>query len=56
VTGAVVLETQQQYEDSKLRPVDPDATPKIPEPGTLALLLAALPALLWWAWRRRTRG
>jgi len=43
-SGAVVLETQQQYDDHGLEPVDGDATPKIPnipEPSTSLLLLIA---------------
>lgn len=53
VSGAVVLENQQQYDESKLKPADPASTPNIPEPSTLALLFATLPALGWLAWRRR---
>ncbi len=43
-SGAVVLETRQQYDDHGLEPVDGDATPKIPnipEPSTSLLLLIA---------------
>lgn len=42
VTGAVVLETQQQYDDAGLIPVDAGSTPKmsVPEPGTLTLMIA----------------
>jgi hypothetical protein len=53
VTGAVVLENQKQYEESKLHPADPDAVSNIPEPATWILLLTAAPWLLWLAWRRR---
>lgn len=41
-SGAVVLETEQQYKDHGLKPVDPDSTPQVPstpEPGTWLLLL-----------------
>ncbi|WP_411846297.1 VIT domain-containing protein [Roseibacillus persicicus] len=41
-SGAVVLETAQQFEDHGLEPVDPSTTPKVPstpEPGTWLLLL-----------------
>ncbi|MDP6525967.1 MAG: VIT domain-containing protein [Kiritimatiellia bacterium] len=42
VTGAVVLETQQQYDEAGLLPVDAGSTPRmsVPEPGTLALMIA----------------
>jgi hypothetical protein len=56
-SGAVVLETQQQYDDHGLEPVDGDATPgipNIPEPSSsLLLMLAAAAALLR---RRREPG
>lgn len=44
VSGAVVLETQQQYKDHGLAPVDPNAAPSIPgvpEPSTGALVMLA---------------
>ncbi|WP_193214606.1 PEP-CTERM sorting domain-containing protein [Luteolibacter marinus] len=44
VSGAVVLETEEQYKKHGLEPVDDDATPKIPgvpEPSTSLLLLIA---------------
>jgi hypothetical protein len=39
VSGAVVLETQEQYDRHNLAPIDPATAPTIPEPGA-ALLLA----------------
>jgi hypothetical protein len=49
-SGAVVLETQQQYDEHGLAPADGDATPRIPnipEPSTsLLLLLTAAAAAL----------
>lgn len=39
VTGAVVLETAQQYAANNLQPADAGSTPGIPEPSTLLLLL-----------------
>ena len=49
-SGAVVLETQQQYDEHGLTPADGDATPRIPnipEPSTsLLLLLTAAAAAL----------
>ena len=38
VSGAVVLETKEQYERNNLQPVDPDTVPTIPEPASIALL------------------
>jgi hypothetical protein len=45
VSGAVVLETQQQFARHGLTPVDPATVPAIPEPGTWALLALGLAAL-----------
>lgn len=39
VSGAVVLETQQQFDAAGLTPVDPMTIPMIPEPATTTLLL-----------------
>ncbi|MBM3457189.1 MAG: PEP-CTERM sorting domain-containing protein [Armatimonadetes bacterium] len=56
-TGAVVLETQQQYQEHGLNDkVNEDAIPSVPEPGTLALLLTAGTAGGIAALRRRRRG
>jgi hypothetical protein len=41
VTGAVVLETQQQFEEAGLKPVASETVPSVPEPGTIALLALA---------------
>ncbi len=41
-SGAVVLETQEQYERSGLQPVDPTTVPVVPEPGGGWLLVAGL--------------
>ncbi len=49
VSGAVVLETEQQYRDHGLTPADGDATPKIPsvpEPSTGLLVILATAAAL----------
>lgn len=46
VSGAVVLETQAQYDASGLEPADPARVPTIPEPGTWLLLLLAGGGLL----------
>jgi hypothetical protein len=48
-SGAVVLETQQQYDDHGLTPADGDATPHIPsvpEPSSSLLVMLAAAALL----------
>jgi len=55
-SGAVVLETKQDYVDAGLEQVDPASTPSIPtipEPGTTSLLLLTLAALTL---RRRRPG
>ena len=39
VSGAVVLETKQQFDQAGLQPVSSDTVPVIPEPGTIALLV-----------------
>ena len=53
VSGAVVLETKQQYDESRVTPVSQATVPTIPEPHEWALLLIACAALLWLTWRRR---
>jgi hypothetical protein len=57
VSGAVVLETQQQYDESRLTPVSQaQATvPTVPEPHEWALLLVACAMLAWFGWRGRQR-
>lgn len=52
VSGAVVLETKQHFEDAGLTPVDPLSVPSIPEPSTWALLIIGI-ALL--SFHRRIR-
>ena len=57
VSGAVVLETKQQYDAAGLQPVDPATTPSVPvvpEPATVALIAGAV-ALVAAFLRRRTR-
>jgi len=53
VSGAVVLETRQQYEESGLTPVSQASVPAVPEPHEWALMLAACAALAWLAARNR---
>lgn len=52
VSGAVVLETAEQYEDHDLEPVPAATVPTIPEPQVWALLLVALASTMI-LWRRR---
>ena len=52
VTGAVVLETAQQYDAAGLTPVDPGSVPTIPEPEMIVLLIVATVILGCLAWRK----
>ncbi|MES2351170.1 MAG: VIT domain-containing protein [Pseudomonadota bacterium] len=45
VSGAVVLETKQQYDEAGLEPVAPGSVPTIPEPETWLLIIVALSVL-----------
>lgn len=47
VTGAVVLETQQQYDQFGLKPVEKNSVPTIPEPETYLLIAVVLGVFLW---------
>jgi hypothetical protein len=53
VSGAVVLESQQQYDEAGLTPVDEGTVPTIPEPGFWLLLAALAMVLLGSLLRRR---
>ena len=55
LTGAVVLETRQQYTDAGLEPVAPGTVPTIPEPQTWMLMCCVLGLLGWQALRQRAR-
>ncbi|MEM1347185.1 MAG: VIT domain-containing protein [Myxococcota bacterium] len=52
MTGAVVLETQAQYDEHGLRQVEPSTVPSIPEPEEWALIFVAMGVILY-TWRRR---
>jgi len=54
VSGAVVLESQQQYDESRLTPVSQATVPTVPEPHEWALIVIACIALMWLVWRRRS--
>jgi len=56
VSGAVVLETKQQYEESGLTPVSQATVPTVPEPHEWALLIMACAALAWLLWQQRQRS
>jgi hypothetical protein len=53
LTGAVVLETQEQYQRAGLEPVKSGTVPTIPEPEEWLLMLSALVVLFWILFRRR---
>lgn len=47
VSGAVVLENDQQYRNAGLKPVDAGTVPTIPEPEIVSLLIAAVITIAW---------
>lgn len=55
VSGAVVLETQQQYDQFGLKPVDANSVPTIPEPEEYLLFGVVLAVLLWFARQMRRK-
>lgn len=52
VTGAVVLETEQQYRANDLKPVDAGTVPTIPEPEMIVLFVVAGAFMLWIAYMK----
>jgi hypothetical protein len=52
VTGAVVLETEQQYQANGLQPVDAGTVPTIPEPEMVVLLIVAGAFCIWLAFMK----
>ncbi|HKG61133.1 MAG TPA: VIT domain-containing protein [Pyrinomonadaceae bacterium] len=59
VSGAVVLETAEQYRASDLQPVDAGTVPTIPEPEIAALLIVVGAFLIWlmyMKYRKQGRG
>jgi hypothetical protein len=55
VTGAVVLETKEQYERAGLQPVNANTVPTIPEPETWALIIVVGTVLLGLFYQHRRR-
>ena len=55
VSGAVVLETQAQYDRHGLSPVDPATVPIVPEPGSAALLLGGALCMVLRRFRRKEK-
>jgi hypothetical protein len=55
VSGAVVLQNQQQYTAAGLVPVDPANVPTIPEPRMWLLILVVASLLAWTVLRRKAR-
>ena len=53
ISGAVVLETQAQYQTAGLKPVDAQSVPAVPEPSTWVLLVLGLALGAGQALRRR---
>ena len=53
VSGAVVLETQQQYEQNGLEPVKANTVPTIPEPETWMLIAVAGAVIIFLLYRRK---
>jgi hypothetical protein len=46
-SGAVVLETKQQYTQNNLTPANANTVPTVPEPVTWALLIAGVAGMIW---------
>lgn len=53
-SGAVVLETKQQYAQNGLTPAAAETVPSIPEPSTWALLAVGSALVLWRVSRRKS--
>jgi hypothetical protein len=53
VSGAVVLETAEQYRAAGLQPVDAGTVPTIPEPEMVILVAIAGLFLAWLLYRKR---
>jgi Vault protein inter-alpha-trypsin domain len=53
VTGAVVLETKEQYDQARLKPAERGTVPTIPEPEEWLLMIVVATILIWTLFRRR---
>jgi hypothetical protein len=53
ISGAVVLESQTQYQAAGLKPVEAQSVPAVPEPSTWVLLVMGLACFAGQAFRRR---
>jgi len=53
LTGAVVLETREQYERAGLEPVKSGTVPTIPEPEEWLLMFTVATILAWMLFQRR---
>ncbi|HVG35032.1 MAG TPA: VIT domain-containing protein [Pyrinomonadaceae bacterium] len=53
VSGAVVLETQEQYRQAGLQPVDAGTVPTIPEPEMVMLMAVVMVIFLWMLYRQK---
>lgn len=53
VSGAVVLETQEQYQRAGLEPVEGGTVPTIPEPETWLLIAVVAAIFLWMLYRQK---
>ena len=56
VSGAVVLETEQQYQANDLKPVDAGTVPTIPEPEMIVLFILAGAFVIWIAYMKYRRS
>jgi hypothetical protein len=56
VSGAVVLETQRQFAENNLSPVNKSTVPTVPEPHEWAMIIMAALMLLWMAWKQWQSG
>ena len=53
VSGAVVLETQEQYRQAGLQPVAAGTVPTIPEPETVLLIAVVVVIMMWMLYRHK---
>ncbi len=58
VTGAVVLESKEQFKQNGLEPVSSSSVPTVPEPSSILcfVLVALTLALVWWFKLRKRNG